>query len=92
MHPCNIGNYVNKNIVNLRTDYTFEVGSNNHRLHCHGIIDLTHTGFYQVNQSFLRCIVNKYLGFNIHLNIQAQKTASAIAWERYIKKTLPVVN
>lgn len=77
------------NIVDLRTDYTFEVGGAMNRLHAHGYVDLTHMGMYQLNQSLMRTVVNRYLGSTVHLNIQAQKSPSRISWENYLNKNLP---
>jgi hypothetical protein len=80
------------NIVDIRTDYTFEVGSNKNRLHVHGVVDLTHNGHYQLDQQKIRMIISKYTGSSMHLDIQAQRSASAVAWERYMSKSLPTNN
>ena len=76
------------NILNIRTDYAFEVGGKFKRLHSHVIIDLTHNGFYQVNMALMREVINRYSGHIMHINVQAQKSASSIAWEKYFSKEI----
>ena len=75
-----------ENIINMRSDYKFEVGDKLSKLHVHGIIDITHNGFYQIKTQLMRTVLNRYLDSNVHLNIQAQKSASSSAWDRYINK------
>ena len=74
------------NLVNLQTDYAFEVGGSLNRLHVHGYVDVTHTGIMQLSTHLLRIDLNKYLDTNVHFNVQAQKSPSRIAYEKYIKK------
>ena len=74
------------NIVDLQTDYAFEVGSSYNRLHAHGYVDVSHKGIYQLNQGLVRTVLNRYLGTNVHFNASAQKSPSRIQFEKYINK------
>lgn len=74
------------NIVDLQTNFYFEVGGTFNRLHAHGYVDLSHTGLYQVQQGLVRGVLNQYLDSKVHFSISAQKTAARIQWEKYIKK------
>ena len=49
------------NLVDLQTDYAFEVGGSLNRLHVHGYVDVTHTGLYQLSQHLLRIVLNNSL-------------------------------
>ena len=75
------------NMVDLQTDYAFEIGGKYNRLHAHGYVDTTHMGMMQINQALVRTVINRYLGSNVHLNISAQKSLSRISYEKYMNKS-----
>lgn len=76
----------NSNLKETITDFKFEV-SNSQKLHTHAYLDLTHTGFYKINQQKLREVVNKFLGYTTHINISSQKISSnSNSWSEYMAK------
>ena len=74
------------NIVDLESEFYFEVGSNQYRLHSHGIIKLKHTGFYKIKTEQIRQLAKKIFGDSIYLNIVASGNSEE-AWLAYIKKS-----
>jgi hypothetical protein len=74
-----------KNIVELHCEYYFEVGEAQGRLHCHGIIKLTHTGNYQMAQDRIRMMCERVLGNKIHFNVVGSADTEMM-WQAYIKK------
>eukprot|EP01127_Copromyxa_protea_P013360 TRINITY_DN358_c1_g1_i7.p1 TRINITY_DN358_c1_g1~~TRINITY_DN358_c1_g1_i7.p1 ORF type:complete len:205 (+),score=33.76 TRINITY_DN358_c1_g1_i7:61-615(+) len=67
-----------KNIVSLKSEYFFEVGDEQGRLHVHGILKITHTGNYQVNQAAVRQLAEKVLGYKPHFNINGQVSGNPV--------------
>ena len=75
-----------KNINKLKIDYYLEVGETQGRLHTHGVIDMTHTGNYQLDIVKIRALFEKLIGKNIYFNASASGNAEA-AWNQYITKS-----
>lgn len=56
------------NIIELKCEKYFEVGDNQHRLHLHGQIMLTHRGHFRLETNKIREFAHRALGYPIHLN------------------------
>ena len=74
------------NIVELVSEYYFEVGEEQHRLHSHGIVKLKHTGFYKLKTEQIRQLAKKIFGDSVYLNIIAGGNSEE-AWSQYMKKS-----
>ena len=74
-----------KNIRKLKTEFYFEVGESQGRLHVHGVVDLQHVGNYQLCVDWVRAVLEKILGGKIHFNAQGSGNAEA-AWQQYMTK------
>lgn len=74
-----------KNIAELKSQWYFEVGSEQHRLHTHGIVALKHTGNYRMAVENVRAVLNGILGGNVHFTATASGDATR-AWEAYMEK------
>eukprot|EP01127_Copromyxa_protea_P013364 TRINITY_DN358_c1_g2_i5.p2 TRINITY_DN358_c1_g2~~TRINITY_DN358_c1_g2_i5.p2 ORF type:complete len:205 (+),score=28.35 TRINITY_DN358_c1_g2_i5:1103-1717(+) len=74
-----------KNIVKLAIEHTFEFGASKGRVHMHGILNLTHTGHYSVNQAAIRQLAEKVLGYKVHFNAKGSADQDA-AMRAYIQK------
>eukprot|EP01127_Copromyxa_protea_P018775 TRINITY_DN597_c0_g3_i8.p1 TRINITY_DN597_c0_g3~~TRINITY_DN597_c0_g3_i8.p1 ORF type:complete len:120 (+),score=17.82 TRINITY_DN597_c0_g3_i8:418-777(+) len=74
-----------KNIVKLSSEHYFEVGGKQGRLHMHGVLKLTHTGHYQMNEAAIRQLAEEVLGYKVHFNAKGNSDQDA-ATQAYIKK------
>jgi hypothetical protein len=57
-----------KNLGEVKSEYYYEVGDTQHRLHVHGITKLRHTGNYRLSNEKIRGVVEKILGKKVHFN------------------------
>ena len=76
----------NTNIIDLESEFYFEVGGEQHRLHSHGMIKLKHTGFYKIKTEQIRQLAKKIFGESIYINIVASGNSEE-AWSQYMKKS-----
>jgi hypothetical protein len=74
-----------KNLAKVKSEYYYEVGNAQHRLHCHGLLKLQHTGNYRLSNEKIRGVVEKVLGKKVHFNASGSGNPEA-AWQQYIKK------
>jgi hypothetical protein len=51
-----------KNLAEVKSEYYYEVGDTQHRLHVHGAIKLQHTGNYRLSNEKISGVVEKILG------------------------------
>jgi hypothetical protein len=74
-----------KNLADIKSEWYFEVGNAQHRLHVHGALKLKHTGNYRLSNEKIRGVVEKILGKKVHLNASGTGDTDA-AWLQYAKK------
>ena len=75
-----------KNIVKIKVEWYAEVGEKVHRLHVHGVVDLTHSGNYQLDIPKIKKLFEQLLGKNIYFNASGSGNAEA-AWAAYMSKS-----
>ena len=73
------------NLVELDTNFFFEVAPTTHALHCHGLVRLKHTGNYSLDIPSIRAIIAGILGKKVHINVRANGD-DQLSWEQYCKK------
>lgn len=71
-------------IKDTTSNYQYEIGSLQHRLHVHGIVTYEHTANMKLNLQKIKKLFLD-LGFSIHLDVRASGDPVK-AWEAYIKK------
>ena len=74
-----------KNLRDIKSEFYFEVGGDQHRLHAHGFISIAHTGHYRLGVERVQGICAKVLGHKVHFATQAAGDPNK-AWEAYILK------
>ena len=75
----------NQNILEIKKNHFFEVGTEQHRLHTHALLNLKHKGFYKINIKNLRDLSKEILGYSLHINIQCTGDSEK-SWADYISK------
>jgi len=81
-----------EHLIKFDSEFRFEV-SPSHKLHTHAQFDTTHTGHYRIRRDDLADVINKYLGYNTHLNIKVQKVSTnQDKWGEYIGKNYKAVD
>lgn len=83
----------NGGILNLKTDYVFEISPKTHSYHAHGYIRLEHDGNFILQIESLRAFLSKVWGKKVHLNVSASGDEAA-SWQQYMAKmgiTAPIV-
>jgi hypothetical protein len=75
-----------KNIVELKSEFYFEVGGTQGRLHTHGATWIKHTGYYHFDLVKVRKLAIEIFGKGIYLDVKATGDANA-AWDQYIQKS-----
>lgn len=76
---------VQKNTAELKSEYYFEVGSVQHRLHVHGVLTVKHTGNFRLCNEKIRGVVERVLGKKIHFNATGSSDVERV-WAQYIQK------
>lgn len=74
-----------KNLVKVESDFYYEIAPGNKSLHSHGLIRLTHTGFYKLDLELIKGIIDGVLGKKSHVHVAAAGDPDA-AWEAYMRK------
>jgi hypothetical protein len=74
-----------KNLAEVKSEWYFEIGDSQHRLHVHGITRLKHTGNYRMSNEKIRGVLEKVLGKKVHFNASGSGDPDA-AWLQYCKK------
>jgi hypothetical protein len=74
-----------KNLAEVKSEYYYEVGDTQHRLHVHGTIKLQHTGNYRLSNEKIRGVVEKILGKKVHFNATGSADVERV-WLAYYKK------
>ena len=74
-----------KNLRDIKSEFYFEVGGDQHRLHVHGFISIAHTGHYRLGLERVQGTCARVLGHKIHFTAQAAGDPNK-AWEMYIQK------
>jgi len=75
-----------KNLRDIKSEFYFEIGTDQHRLHVHGFISIAHTGHYRLGVERVQGICAKVLGHKIHFTAQAAGDPNK-AWQEYITKS-----
>lgn len=96
--PDNVLDYVtdyfnrgdpNENLTDGRVDVAFEIGKEKHRLHAHGVVDLTHTSMYKLNFKKIRQDLQDALGYKVHFNAEVARGApNSSRMEQYMLKSI----
>lgn len=79
-------NDANEHILQIRTDYNFEIGPINRTVHSHSTLEIDHKTMLRLNIPELRKLTNKLMGSACHINIKTPHQISSKTWERYINK------
>jgi hypothetical protein len=74
-----------KNLAEVKSEYYYEVGDAQHRLHVHGAIKLQHTGNYRLSNEKIRGVVEKILGKKVHFNATGSADVERV-WAQYMQK------
>ena len=73
-------------IVDRWTDFNYEVGEENHRLHLHAVIDIKHNSNLLIDLPRLRNFINEKMGYKLNVNLKVEKTNSLKKFIDYSNK------
>jgi uncharacterized 2Fe-2S/4Fe-4S cluster protein (DUF4445 family) len=76
-------------MVQFRADYKIEVGEKYGKIHAHCLVEIDHRTVVQINMRALKQLFREYMGYGLHVNVQAKQQISSGAWEHYINKSIP---
>jgi hypothetical protein len=74
-----------KNLAEVKSEWYFEVGDAQHRLHIHGMLKLKHTGNYRLSNEKIRGVTEKILGKKVHFNATGSADVEQV-WLQYMQK------
>jgi hypothetical protein len=74
-----------KNLAEVKSEFYYEVGDAQHRLHVHGALKLKHTGNYRLSNEKIRGVVKKILGKKVHFNTTGSADVERV-WAQYMQK------
>ena len=77
-------------IIDLKTDFQFEIGEVQHRLHLHGLVQVKHDSFYKLDTPSIRTLTNTYMGYKLHVDVQANGDPTK-TWEDYMNKKKGII-
>jgi hypothetical protein len=73
------------NLAEVKSEYYYEVGDMQLRLHVHGVIKLQHTGNYRLSNKKIKGIMEKIPGKKVHFNTTGSADTKRV-WVQYMQK------
>jgi hypothetical protein len=74
-----------KNLAEVKSEFYYEVGDAQHRLHVHGALKLKHTGNYRLSNEKIRGVMEKILSKKVHFNATGSADVERV-WAQYMQK------
>lgn len=75
-------------LVQMTADYKIEVGEQYGKIHAHALVEIDHRSVIQVNLRALKSLFREYMGYSLHVNVQAKPQLSSGAWVSYLNKKI----
>jgi hypothetical protein len=75
-----------KNLAEVKSEFYYEVGDAQHRLHVYGTLKLKHTGNYRLSNEKIRGIVEKILDKKVHFNAKGSADVERV-WNSVLCRT-----
>ena len=73
------------NLRELQSEFYFEVGGEQRRLHAHGFISISHVGHYRLAVERVQAVCARVLGNKVHFSSMVSGDPTK-AWQMYITK------